>query len=185
MKRCDLDSKDSPTKKSDFLSPFPWKQMSYFWSVRDLTSSWRHFEWATKVVSSHPIDKVTQVEAQSWLNTVIPWSDPCLLCCWAALSYLTANWHKKEARHLEESTLCQGWEGHCKQQFSVLWLHWGTRIAETFTAIPAEAHFSSLSLLSTDLNEVPFDRYWENKISRSASYSSDESEDPEDRHVRK
>lgn len=142
-----------------WFSLCPWKQMSYFWSIRNHTSSWCLFTWAMKVVSSHPIDKVTQVEAQSWQSTVIPRADPCLLCCCAALSCLTANWHKKEARHLAESTLCQGWEGHCKQHFAVLWLHWGTRIAETFTAVPAEAHFSSLSLLSTDLNKVPFDRY--------------------------
>lgn len=44
MKKCDLDSKDSPTESSDFLSPSPWKQMSCFWSLRDHMSSWCHFE---------------------------------------------------------------------------------------------------------------------------------------------
>lgn len=118
MKKWDLDSKlDSPVEKSDFLTPIPWKQMSYFWSARDLMSSWCHFMWTMEVLCSPSADRVTQVEAQS---TEIPQPDPCILCCCAARSCHPANWHKKEPWHLAESTFCQIWGVCCKEHFAIL-----------------------------------------------------------------
>lgn len=144
MKKCDLDSKDCPTENSDFLSAIPWKQMGYFWSLRDCMSSWCHFEGCL----SHSLDKVTQVEAQSWHSTVIPQPDPALSCH-------TANCHKKEAQHLALSDM-RGLVITLSYQDC-----WNT-------AVPAGARVSPLFLLGTHLNKVPFDRYWENKISWSA-----------------
>lgn len=145
---------DCPTESSDFISPIPWKQISYFWSLRDCMSSWCHsesclwwFYW-----QSHPGRGTEPCDPTVW---------SCILCCCAALSCHTANCHRKEAQHLAEIMFCQIGE--------VLSSHWATSIAETLRAAPAGAHVCSLLLLGTDLNKIPFDRYWENKMSWSAS----------------